>query len=65
MSKRDKVTQGRVFDKPDDFTKENLTNWHITAVSGPAYNPQTENLCFAGWEPFAVDDGILWFRKQW
>ena len=62
------ITKAKLTPKvgPDDFTQEHDRRWRVRAL----YNPRTQagqelaRLSFDdGWEPFAVDDGILWVRK--
>ena len=56
-----------MIDKPDDYTKEPKSVWRIESVSAHNYGldeHERDWLLSDGWEPFAVDDGKMYFRKR-
>ncbi len=55
-------------DKPVDFTKVDEGRWYFRVVRAPQFAhgaAEAAQLCEANWEPFAVDDGDVWFRKRY
>lgn len=50
---------------PDDYSKEPKSVWRDKSVPiGMLYRGRREELEDDGWTPFAVDNGLMYFRKE-
>lgn len=54
-------------DKPVDFTKDHVKRWHSCEISrfNVGSRDVRDRLEAEGWQPYAVDDGIVFYRKEW